>query len=156
MMNNVSHKKTWNLGMAHVHMEPPSNPLIKSKHDNKSDKDFVKLKFQRDLTSDMLELYEFKMTFFDNGYSEEFLLFIQNFNMTLTASGTLTMGAKVQYPRTIVCGEVQRHFELLSSDLEGTDPLTVETIILGLASYFYPVNSLSNQKRVMRRGMRNP
>ena len=42
------------------------------------------------------DLYEFKMSVFDNGETEEFLLFIRNFNMTLTASGTLELDANFQ------------------------------------------------------------
>ena len=51
-----------------------------------------------------LDLYEFKMSLFENGKPEEFLLFVCNFNMTLAASGTLEAGAKYQYLRNIVCG----------------------------------------------------
>ena len=50
-MNNVSHKKMWNLGMMQAHMEPLPTPPIKSKHGNKSGKDCVKLKLCRDLES---------------------------------------------------------------------------------------------------------
>ena len=53
-------------------MEPPLRPLIKSKHDDKLDKDFVKLKLRRDLTSEKLDIYEFKMALFGNGETEEF------------------------------------------------------------------------------------
>ena len=55
----------------------------------------------------------------------------------------------------LVCGEALRQFDSLSDDVEGTDPLIVETIILGVDSYFYPVSSLSNKKRAMHCGMRN-
>ena len=44
----------------------------------------------------------------------------------------------------------------MSSEVEITNPLTVEAFILGFGSYFFPVNSLSKKKRVMRRGMKNP
>ena len=44
----------------------------------------------------------------------------------------------------------------MSSDVEGTNPLTAESIILGLAAYFPSVNLLSKQKRAMRCGMRKP
>ena len=50
-MNNVSHKKTWNTGVTQVHVDPPPIPPIKSKHNDKSDKNFVKLKLCRDMTS---------------------------------------------------------------------------------------------------------
>ena len=64
--------------------------------------------------------------------------------------------AKVQYIHALVHGEVLHQFDFLSSDVEGTNPLTVENIILGLASYFFPMNSPWKQKRAMRRGMRKP
>ena len=47
--------------------ESTTDPLIKSNQDDKSDKEFVKLKLRRDLTSDMSYFYEFKMAFFYNG-----------------------------------------------------------------------------------------
>ena len=82
--------------MTQEHVEPPPILLIKSRHENNLDKGLVKLKLRRDPTSNMLELYESKMAFFDNGDPEEFLLFVRNFNITLVASGTLTTGAKNQ------------------------------------------------------------
>ena len=38
--------------------------------------------------------------------------------------------------------------------MEGTNPLTFENIILGLAAYFSPVDFLSNKNRVMRCGLK--
>ena len=40
------------------HVEPPPIPLIKNKHDNNLEKDFVKIKLHRDPTSSSLDLYE--------------------------------------------------------------------------------------------------
>ena len=96
------------------------------------------------------------MALFNNGDLEEFMLFVQNFNMTLAASGTLAMGVKIQYICTLVRLEALHQFDLLSADVEGTNPLTTKNIILGLASYFFPVNSLSKKNRAMRHGTRNP
>ena len=76
--------------------------------------------------------------------------------MNLALLGTLEMGAKIEYLRTLVRGEALRKFDLFTDDMEGMNPLTVETIILGLYSYFFPVNSLSKQKCAMHRGIRNP
>ena len=59
-----------------VHLGPPSVPLIKIKHDDKPDKYFVKIKFHRDPMSDHLYLYEFKMSLFQNGKPERFLLLV--------------------------------------------------------------------------------
>ena len=43
-MKNVSHQKQWNKELVQVHIETPLTSLIKSKHDDTSDKDFVKVK----------------------------------------------------------------------------------------------------------------
>ena len=48
---NGSHKNKWNMGVLHVHMDQPPIPLIKIKHDDNLDKDFVKLKLRRYTTS---------------------------------------------------------------------------------------------------------
>ena len=81
--------------MTQVHVEPPTIPLIKGKYDGKSDKDFVIMKLRRYPKSSMLDLYEFRMSLFDNDKPEEFFLFVRNFNMTSTASGMLEMGEKI-------------------------------------------------------------
>ena len=55
-MMNFSHKKKWNAGTLQVHMDPPPIPTIRSKNDDKSDKDCVKIKLRQDLSSQMLDL----------------------------------------------------------------------------------------------------
>ena len=85
---NVSSKKGWMTRMTHPYVDPPPIPLIKEKHDGKSEKYFVKIKLRIDPMSSTSDLYESKMSLFDNGDLEELLLFVRNFNMTLTASGT--------------------------------------------------------------------
>ena len=64
------------------------------------------------------------------------------------------MGAKYKYLRTLVRGEALRQFDLLSSEIEITETLNIDSIIRCLAQYFPPVNYLSKQKRAMRRGMK--
>ena len=118
--------------MPQVHTEPPPTPQIKGKYDGKSDKFFVKLKLHRDTTSGTSDLYEFRMSLFDNGELEEFLLFVRKFNMNILASGTLETGTKVQYFCTLFCGDALHQFDLFSVDVESTEPLTVKYIIKGL------------------------
>ena len=72
-----------NVWIVQVHVEAPPIPLIKSKKDENSDKDFVKIRLRRDTMSEILDLYDFIMALFDNINPEEFLLLICNFNMTL-------------------------------------------------------------------------
>ena len=93
-----------NQGTVQVHIDSPPMTLIKIKNDEKSDKDCVKIKFCRVPTSQKSDLYEFKMTLFDNGDPEELLLLIINFNMTLEASGTLVASANIQYLFMLVHG----------------------------------------------------
>ena len=136
-MKNVSNKKFWNLVMTQAHVEPPTIPLIKSKHNNNPEKYSVKIKFCIHPTSYISDLYEFNMDLFDNGEPEEFLLFVRNFVMNLTTSWMMAMGVKIQYLCTLFRGEALFQFELLSASVEGANTLTTETNILGLASYFY-------------------
>ena len=81
-------------------------------------------------TSGRSELYEFKLSLFNNGDLKVFLLFVHNFKMTIEASGTLETATKVQYLCTLVCGESLHQFNTLSSYMEIINPLTVEAIIL--------------------------
>ena len=75
--------------------KPPPIPLIQETHDGKSDKYSIKLKLHEYPTLSTSDLNEFKMSLFDNDKPEEILLFVCNFNMTLTVSGTLKAGAKI-------------------------------------------------------------
>ena len=94
-------------------MEPPPTPLIKETCNNKSDKHLVTIKLRRDLTSSTSDLYEFKISLFDHGELGEFLLFIQNFNMTLAATGILDIDAKIYDIHMLVHGEALRQFDML-------------------------------------------
>ena len=100
------------------------------------------------------DLYEFNISLFENGEPEEFFLFVRNFNTNLATSGTLEAGTKYQYLQTLVRGEALGQFDSFSDDVEGTETLNVDYIIRGSAQYFPHVNSLSKQKRTMRRGMK--
>ena len=65
----------------------------------------------------MSDLYEFKMSFFENGEPDEFFWFVCNFNMTLAASGTLEVDEKFQYLRTVLRREALCQFDLLSAEV---------------------------------------
>ena len=125
-MKNVSHKKGWKLGTNPAHVEPPPIPQIKETCNGKSEKDFVQLKFCRDPMSSILYLYECNMSLFDHGNPEKFLLFIRNFNMTLTTTRTLEMYATIQHLRMLFRGEALRQFDLLSAEVENIETLNVD------------------------------
>ena len=96
------------------------------------------------------------MALFGNGKMGEFLLFVCNFQMTLGASGMIATGEKIQYLRTLLCGEVLRKLDTLSVEVGGTAISHLNRIILGLGKYFFPVHAFPKQKCAMSRIMRNP
>ena len=83
------------------------------------------------------------------------MLFVCNFNTNLVTTGMMETDTNIQYLRMLVCGEVLCQFDLLFADSESTETLNVVYIVKGLVLYFPPVNSLSKEKRVMCRGMKN-
>ena len=97
------------------------------------------------------------MSLFDHGDPEEFILFVQNFQITLAATGTPDTEEKFQYLRITVCGEALRQFDSLSSDVENTDTyLTVYYLIKGLAWYFFLCICFKKKQCAMRRCMKKP
>ena len=154
-MKNITNNKKYNVRTIQVHMDPPTISLIKRMNGEKPNTDYVKIKIRRDPTPGKLDLYEFKMVFFDNIEPQEFLMFIRNFNMTLKASGTLKSSAKIQCLCTLTRGEEVHHFDMLSSELGSATTENLTSVILGLGLYYFPVNTMSKQKRTMRRRMRN-
>ena len=125
-MNHVYHNKGWNFGMTQAHVEHQPIPWIKITYNGKLDKYFVKLKLCRYPTSSTLELFEFRMSFFDNGELEEFLLFVRNFNMTLAATWTLETSADIQHPPHLVQGAALCKFFSLSDYMDSTETLNVK------------------------------
>ena len=55
-MKNVLHWKKWIVLVIEQHVDQPPISMIKSKHDDKSDKDFVKIKLSRDMSSEKSDL----------------------------------------------------------------------------------------------------
>ena len=103
-MKIILHKKGWVTDTNPAHVEPHSIPLIKETSTGKSDGDYLKLKLRRYFTSSTSALYELRMSLFDHGKPEEFLLLIQNFQMTLASTGTIETEEEVQHLRTLVHG----------------------------------------------------
>ena len=112
-------------------MESPLITLIQGTYKGKSEKYPQKLKLNRDPTFSTSDLYEFIMSLFKNVEPEEFFLFVRKFNMNIAETGTMEMGANIQYHRTLVRGEALCQFDLLSADLKNTDKLYMEYIIKG-------------------------
>ena len=63
------------------------------------------------------------MSLSNHGDTDEFLLFVINFQMTLAATETLEMEKKVQYLCTLVCEEALCQFDLVSADAKNTETL---------------------------------
>ena len=95
------------------------------------------------------------MGFFENCDPKELLLFVQNFQMNLEASGMLAASAKIQYLATLLCGKFLHQLDIFSVEVVSTITTHLNRVVLVLGTYYFPVNVLSNQKRAMRRRMRN-
>ena len=134
------HKKVWGTDTNPAHVEPPPTPLNKETPTGKSDRYYVKLKLGIDPTSSTSDLYEFRMYLFDHGKLEEFILFVRNFQMNLSAIGTLETEAKAEYICTLFRGESLRQFESLSAGMKNTEtPLYVDYPLRVLVWYLPPV-----------------
>ena len=96
------------------------------------------------------------MALYDNGDPEELLLFVRNFNMTLKASGKISFNTKLQCLRTLLHVYSLRKFNILCVQVGGITMSNLNQIILGLGTYFNPVNALTKQKCEMHCGMKNP
>ena len=109
--------------MTQAHVEPLPILPIKVTYDGKSDKYFVKLEFHRDPTPTSMSLGCFCLTM---AIRESFCCsYVRNLNMTLVVSGTLEMGANIQYLCPLVRGKVLRNFDLFSADVEMMETLNV-------------------------------
>ena len=153
-MNNVSHKKICHPDAVQIHVNPPPIPLSKGTNDAKSEKYCVKIELRRDPTSEKSDLYEFKMASFDNSEPEEFLLLVRNLQMTLGDSGSLAANAKIQYLRTLLRGESVHILDNVFVTVGSATTKKLNRNILGLGTYFFPINVVSEKKRAMRRRMR--
>ena len=115
-MNIVSHEKGWGVDTNPAHVGRPTILLIREMSTGKPDGDDVKLNLCRDPTSSMLDLYNFRMSLFGHGDPEEFLLFVQNFQMILSDTGMLETKVKFCYICTLVSGEALCQFDLVCAD----------------------------------------
>ena len=86
------------------------------------------------------------MALFHNSDPGEFLLFVKNFKTNIEDSGTLAANADIQYLCEILRGEVLCQFDTLCAQVGITTISHLNPVILGLGTYFPPVNVLSKQK----------
>ena len=91
-------------------------------------------KLHRYPTSEKSGLYKFKMAFFDNGEPEEFFLLVQHFKMTIEASGTLIVNAKLQYLHRLLRGKTLRQFDTVCFQVGILTPTYLNRVILGLGA----------------------
>ena len=76
--------------------------------------------------------------------------------MLIEASGSITPARKIQYFRTLFCGEASCEFGAPLLQIGNTTNTNLNHIIFWLGTYFFPVNYFSKKKRVVCFGMSNP
>ena len=78
------------------------------------------------------------MSLFDHSEPEEFLLFVQNFQMILADMGILETESMVQYHRKLVHGEALCQFDLMADDAESTETLLDVDYLLKVLAWYFP------------------
>ena len=68
----------------------------------------------------------------------------------------LAAGANIWYLRTLVHDKALIHIDTFSAEVGSTNSYHFKYILLGLGTYSFPVNTLSDQKPAVCRGMRKP
>ena len=79
-------------------------------------------------TSRASDMYEFKMNLFDNCGTEGFILFQRNHQITIEASGNITVGDKIHYLHTLICGEALHKFETICRKIGNSNNTNLNTI----------------------------
>ena len=71
-------------------------------------------------------MYELKIAMLKNGKPEEFLMIAKNFNTTIDGTGTTYVSGRINYIRTMFCGEyLQKIDELARKKWHNKCPLEV-------------------------------
>ena len=74
----------------------------------------------------------------------------------IDGTGTTTPFGRINYLRMMLREQELREFDDLQTHYGGSTNNHLKLIQEGLLEYFFPINSLSKQKCVMRRAMRKP
>ena len=93
-----------------------------------------KNKLCRDPQPEKSDLHEFKMALFDNSKSEEFLLFLRNFQMMIKAPGALASSATIQHFCTLLRGEALRKLDTFFVEVVSITTTNLNHIVLGLGT----------------------
>ena len=80
-----------------------------------------------------------------NGNPEEFLLFVQNSQMNIDASVSISVSANIWYLHTLLCGEVLRQFDMLSVEVGSMTAKHLNRNILGVGTHFFLICALSKK-----------
>ena len=62
-MKNVSQNNSYINGVVQIYVDPPPTPLIKSRLDLITERDYAVIKLYRNRMSEKLDMYEFKIDF---------------------------------------------------------------------------------------------
>ena len=152
-MKNVG---IWISADMQARIEPPPIPLINFDVDDDCTTHTIKVKMRINPSSAASKTYNVNMNTFDYGQPEEFLSLLRNFKIIIDGNLTTTPYSWINYIRTMLRGQSLREFDELQSQHGGATINHIKLIQEGLLEYFFPINSLSKQKRAMGRAMCKP
>ena len=144
----------WISSDVQARIEPPPIPLVKLELEDEHATHIIKVKIQTNQSQAASDMYNININTFNDVQPEEFLALLKNFKITIDGTGTSTLSGRISYLHTILRGQRLREFDKLQSHYGGPTNNHLNLIQEVLLEYFFPINSLSNQKRAIRRAMR--
>ena len=70
--------------------------------------------------SDASKTYKLKVQTFENDKPEEFLQMMKDFKTGIDGTGTTSAPGKIEFLRTMLCGEALREFDVIESQVVST------------------------------------
>ena len=90
-------------------------------------------------------MFGFIIALFDYGELEVFILFQNNYQVTLKTSVSIAAGEKIQYLHTLLCGEAFCEFEIICEHIHNSNITRLNHILLFLDTYFSLLNLCQSQ-----------
>ena len=137
-------------------IDPPPTPLIRTPSGKVEECNIIKIKMRQYSASVTSNTYELKVQTYKNGKPEEFLQMMKDFKTTTDGIGTNSATGKIQFLRTMLCGEDLREFYVLAIRFGITTNGHLKWIKEGLLGHFPPLYNRNKQKHAMRHAIKKP
>ena len=107
---------------------------MKKQTHNVSECDIIKIKMIQDPSDANSETYKLKIATFENVKLEAFLALTKNFKTAIDGAGTISAAGKINYLRTLLCGDALQEFDKLeihNTVTKNKHLILIQEILLG-------------------------